>query len=352
MPKRKSMAQVEDDENAASVMEYLSKIPDPRMQRARFYSLTDILMLSLCAIICGANDFVAIEEFGQVKEEWLTTFLDLPNGIPSNDTIGRVFAMLNPKTLEAMFRAWMRGVAELTSGEVVAIDGKTLRRSFRKAGSGIFVHMISAWATRNSVVLGQVKTEEKSNEITAIPELLGLLSVKGCIVTIDAMGCRKDIAANIVDAGADYCLAVKDNQPTLRADIVEAFQSTREEPAKLAAMNYAETKDKGHGRTESRRCWTVDVADHISQANQWKTCASSRWSRSSAPSEGRRPTNSATPSALAPTSLRSRRWTRSGRTGVSKTNSTGCSMLRFEKTTAASEPATRPKATRCFVTSR
>ena len=270
MPKRKSVAQVEDDENAASVMEYLSKIPDPRMERTRFHSLTDILMLSLCAIICGANGFVAIEEFGQLKEEWLKTFLDLPNGIPSHDTIGRVFAMLNPKTLEAMFRAWMRGVAELTSGEVVAIDGKTLRRSFRKAGSGIFVHMVSAWATRNSVVLGQVKTEEKSNEITAIPELLGLLFIKGCIVTIDAMGCQKDIAAKIVDAEADYCLAVKDNQPTLRADIVEAFQSARAEPAKLAAMNYAETHDKGHGRTETRRCWTVDVADRISQADQWK----------------------------------------------------------------------------------
>lgn len=269
MSKRKSAAQVEDELNTASVMEYLATIPDPRKERTRLHSLTDILVLSLCAIICGADGFVAIEEFGILKEPWLKTFLDLPNGIPSHDTIGRVFALLNSKTLEAMFRAWMRAVTVLTRGEVVAIDGKTLRRSFRKAGSGVFVHMVSAWATRNRVVLGQVKTEEKSNEITAIPELLGLLCLKGCIVTIDAMGCQKDIAGKIVDEGADYCLTVKDNQPTLREDLVQTFDAARTDPAILATMDYAETHDKGHGRVEVRRCWTTSDLDGISQADQW-----------------------------------------------------------------------------------
>src|ERR1019366_8442852 len=146
MPKRKSVAQIEDELNSESVIEYLAAVPDPRKERTRLHSLLDILVLSLCAIICGADGFVAIEDFGIHKEAWLKTFLDLPNGIPSHDTLGRVFAALNPKALESVFRAWMRTVAELTNGEVVAIDGKTLRRSFRKAGSGAFVHMVSAWA--------------------------------------------------------------------------------------------------------------------------------------------------------------------------------------------------------------
>jgi predicted transposase YbfD/YdcC len=269
MPKRRSVAQLEDDLNTASVMEYLATIPDPRKERTRLHSLQDILVLSLCAIICGADGFVAIEEFGILKRAWLKTFLDLPNGIPSHDTLGRVFAALNPKALEAVFRAWMRAVAETTRGEVVAIDGKTLRRSFRKAGSGVFVHMVSAWATRNRVVLGQIKTDEKSNEITAIPELLSLLSLKGCIVTIDAMGCQRDIAATIVDGGADYCLAVKDNQPTLRKELIKTFDAARTNPAVLAAMDYVETHDKGHGRVEARRCWTTSELEGISQIEQW-----------------------------------------------------------------------------------
>lgn len=270
MSKRKSVAQVEDEQNAAAVMEYLATIPDPRKERTRLHSLKDILVLSLCAIICGADGFVAIEEFGLLKEAWLKTFLDLPNGIPSHDTIGRVFTILDPKTLEAVFRRWMQTVAQLTGGEVVAIDGKTLRRSFREAGSGVFVHMVSAWATRNRVVLGQVKTEEKSNEITAIPELLGLLFIKGCIVTIDAMGCQKNIAAKIIDADADYCLCAKDNQPTLRADLVQTFAAARTDTAVLATMDYAETHNKGHGRVEVRRCWTTSELGHVSQAAQWK----------------------------------------------------------------------------------
>jgi len=270
MAKRTSTAQVEDELNAESVAEYLASIPDPRKERTRLHSLKDILVLSLCAIICGADGFVAIEEFGIQKQVWLKTFLDLPNGIPSHDTIGRVLAALNPKVLEAAFRGWMRAVAELTKGEVVAIDGKTLRRSFRRAGSGVFVHMVSAWATGNHVVLGQVKTEEKSNEITAIPELLELLFLKGCIVTIDAMGCQKEIAAKIIEQGADYCLTVKENQPTLREDLVHTFDAGRADADLLAEMSYSETHDKKHGRVEVRRCWTTSNIGAVSQAEQWK----------------------------------------------------------------------------------
>ena len=270
MAKRKSVAQIEDEGTATSVIEYLSAVADPRIERTRLHSLKDILVLSLCAIICGADSFVGIEEFGIAREAWFKTFLDLPNGIPSHDTIGRVFALLDPKALEAVFRAWTRTVAELTQGEVVAFDGKSLRRSFRKAGCGVFVHMVSAWATRNRIVLGQVKVDDKSNEITAIPELLGMLFLKGCIVTIDAMGCQKEIAAKIVDSAADFCLTVKDNQPTLHNDLIRTFEAAATDPTVLATMSYAVTNDKGHGRIETRRCWTTNDVSGISQADQWK----------------------------------------------------------------------------------
>jgi len=273
--KRKSVAQLEDETVAASVAEYLASISDPRKERTRLHSLKDILVLSLCAIICGADGFVAIEEFGILKESWLRTFLELPNGIPSHDTIGRVFAALNPNTLENAFRSWMFAVAELTKGEVVAIDGKTLRRSFRKAGSGVFVHMVSAWATKNRIVLGQMKSDEKSNEITAIPELLETLLIKGCIVTIDAIGCQTEIAEKIVEAGADYCLTVKENQRNLYDGLEQTFETGRTDPELQEEFSFAETASKGHGRTETRRCWTTNNLGALSQkAGDWKNLRS------------------------------------------------------------------------------
>jgi hypothetical protein len=183
MTKKKAVVQ-DEDMATASILEYFASVPDPRLERSRLHPLASVLVLSLCAVVCGADSFVAIEYFGTARKAWLETFLDLPNGIPSHDTIGRIFGMLNPKALEEAFRRWSAALADLTEGEVVAIDGKTLRRSFQKAGSGAFVHMVSAWATGNRMVLGQVKTEEKSNEITAIPRLLELLQLKGCLVTI------------------------------------------------------------------------------------------------------------------------------------------------------------------------
>ena len=257
-----------DDMATASIIKYFAAVPDPRIARSQLHPMTSILVLSLLAVVCGADSFVAIELFGKRKRTWLETFLDLPNGIPSHDTLGRVFAMLDPKGLADAFRGWMSEVAQLTNGGLVAIDGKTLRRSFRTRGSG-FVHMVSAWSAENRVVLAQVKTEEKSNEIAAIPQLLELLHLKDATVTIDAMGCQKDIATAIIERGGNYMLAVKDNQPTLAADVTAVFERARTDPQALASMNMFETKDKGHGRTEIRRCWTTSILDGVSQRDQW-----------------------------------------------------------------------------------
>jgi predicted transposase YbfD/YdcC len=267
MTKRKPSA-ADEDMATASIVEYFASVPDPRVERSQLHPLASVLVLSLCAVVSGANSFVGIEYFGKAREAWLRTFLDLPNGIPSHDTLGRIFAMLDPQALERAFREWVAAIATLTKGEVVAIDGKTLRRSFQKAGSGAFVHMVSAWAAGNQMVLGQVKTDEKSNEITAIPRLLELLQLTGCLVTIDAMGCQKDIAKKIVDSKADYMLAVKDNQPTLAAAVAAVFEEAIHDPE--FAETHHQTESRGHGRTEIRRCWTLGIdAECGSPFDQW-----------------------------------------------------------------------------------
>lgn len=251
----------------ASLLAYFAKIEDPRRKGARLHPLSSILVLALCAVVCGADSFVEIEMFGKTREKWLRSFLDLPNGIPSHDTIGRVFAMLNPKRLQQAFVEWTQAISTVTSGEVVAIDGKTLRRSFEKASEKAFVHMVSAWSTANQLVLGQVRTDEKSNEITAIPRLLELLELKGCLVTIDAMGCQKEIAQKIVDSGADYMLAVKDNQPKLATDVSAVFDEAMRD-ASFAAKCH-ETREKGHGRVDVRRCWVLKVDDFGVPYEHW-----------------------------------------------------------------------------------
>lgn len=259
----------EEAELRASIVEYFAKIPDPRVERTRRHPLVSILVLSLCAVVCGADDFVAIEAFGKAKLDWLRTFLDFPHGIPSHDTIGRVLGALDPRALAEAFREWVRAVARLTHGEVVAIDGKALRRAIREGGGMGFVHMVSAWATCNHLVLGQVKTDEKSNEITAIPQLLKMLALKDCVVTIDAIGCQKEIAQEIVEAEADYLIAVKDNQPTLRADIENIFAELRKGAPSGLMLNFHQTRETGHGRTEVRRCWTTNMVEAVTQWKDW-----------------------------------------------------------------------------------
>ena len=191
---------------------------DPRVERTKAHMLEDILFIAIASVICGAESWNDMENFGKAKQEWLRTFLRLPEGIPSHDTFNRVFSALNSEELESSFIAWTRSVAELTDNEVISIDRKSMRGT-REYGSKSIVYMVSAWACENHIVLGQLKVDEKSNEITAIPKLLELLVIKGCIVTIDAMGCQKEIVSAIAEKEADYLIAVKGNQDNLQEQI-------------------------------------------------------------------------------------------------------------------------------------
>ena len=242
---------------------------DPRIERNKRHRLEDILILTICAFICGANTWTEVEEFGRAKRAWFDTFVALPHGIPSHDTLGRLFARLDPAGFRQCFITWMEAVAHVTQGEVVAIDGKTLRRSYDRAGGKSAIHMVSAWAAENSVVLGQTKTEDKSNEITAIPALLDLLALEGCIVTIDAMGCQKAIAETIVDQDADYVLALKGNQGQLYDNVRLFFDTGVASGFGDIPVNIHKTVDADHGRIETRRIWATTALDGIVDPGQW-----------------------------------------------------------------------------------
>jgi predicted transposase YbfD/YdcC len=237
------------------LLDHFATLPDPRVARHRWHKLSDILVIAVCAVLCGAESYPAIEDFGQEREEWLRQFLELPEGIPSHDTFNRVLRLLDPVEFQTCFLHWMQAVAEVTAGEVVALDGKALRRSFAKGTSKRAIHMVSAWASENGVVLGQRKVDTKSNEITAVPELLDLLLLKGCIVTIDAMGCQRTIAQTILEQGADYVLAVKGNQPTLEQAVARFFLTGAEAEANRTRSDYYEQTERGHGREETRCAW-------------------------------------------------------------------------------------------------
>ena len=205
------------------LMHHFSSLEDPRRPQGRRHNLLDIIAMTICAVVAGAEGWDDVELFAQCKEDWFRTFLELPNGIPCSDTFARVFARLDPESFRDCFTEWVSSIHRLTQGEVVAIDGKTVRRSHDRRTGQEAIHMVSAWASQNSLVLGQTRTDAKSNEITAIPRLLEMLELKGCIVTIDAMGCQKDISRTILDRGADYVLAVKGNQGQLHQDIGDLF---------------------------------------------------------------------------------------------------------------------------------
>lgn len=244
-------------------------LPDPRIERNKRHSLEDILILTVCAFICDANTWVDVEEFGHAKYDWLRGFLALPNGIPSHDTLGRVFARLDPDRFRDGFMRWAQAIADVTKGEVVAIDGKTLRRSYDPADDRSAIHVVSAWAETNGLVLGQLKTEDKSNEITAIPELLKLLALEGCIVTIDAMGCQKEIARAIVDENADYVLALKGNQGQLYEDVQLFFDTGVQNGFGDTPVATHETLDADHGRIETRRYWITSALEGVVDPQQW-----------------------------------------------------------------------------------
>jgi predicted transposase YbfD/YdcC len=241
----------------SSLEDCFSGLPDPRVQGRCDHKLIDMIIITVCAVICGADSWTGVETFGQAKQSWLKRYLDLPNGIPSHDTFGRVFASLNAEAFQAGFSRWVETVFRVTKGQVVAIDGKTVRRSHDQTIGQDAIHMVSAWASQNGIALGQRKVDGKSNEITAIPELLRLLDVSGCTVTIDAMGCQRHIAQAIRDAKADYVLQVKDNQPNLRQDLEDWFAYGDQQAFKDLAYAYHETINKSKGRVEIRRCWAI-----------------------------------------------------------------------------------------------
>lgn len=247
-----------------SFFEHFADLPDPRIERCKRHELLDIVFLAVCGVMAGADGWESIEEFGHAKLDWLRRFVPLANGVPRHDTVARVMSRLNPDALQRCFLGWVQAVAQQTAGDVVAIDGKTLRRSFDRASRKQALHMVSAWSCANGLVLGQQRTEEKSNEIKAIPALLELLSVRGCIVTIDAMGCQKAIAEQIRKQRGDYVLAVKGNQPELQNDVRDAFELGR----RASTPADVEEIDSGHGRIEVRRCWQLDVKQ-APAAKQW-----------------------------------------------------------------------------------
>lgn len=240
-------------------------ITDPR-QDNKAHPLIDIIMVAICATIAGCEGWVEIAHFGRVKAPWLKTFLTLPSGIPSHDTFGRVFSLLDPKQFQASFAAWIQSAITLTRGQVIAVDGKTARRSGGHAKDGAAIrplHLVSAFATANGVALGQVATDQKSNEITAIPELLKLLDISGCLITTDAMGCQSDIAADIVQRKGDYLLAVKGNQGDLYKDMKAVFASTN--TANHPSRKSNTTENTGHGRSERRVCEVLSGDDIIAR---------------------------------------------------------------------------------------
>ena len=256
-----------------TIGEHFSKVSDPRIDRTKRHKLLDIICIAICAVICGADNWVEVENFGEQKLSWLQSFLELPNGIPSHDTFGRVFAQVNPEEFQSSFLEWVQAVSQLTQGQVIAIDGKQLRGSHDRSIGKRAIYLVSAWATANHLVLGQQKVNDKSNEITAIPELLKTLELSGCIITIDAIGTQTKIAKLIVGAEADYILSVKENQGKLYQDLTALFDYDRQRNFQEAPYEYAKTVGKDHGRIEVRQCWSTsdpEYLESIRNRQNWK----------------------------------------------------------------------------------
>lgn len=255
-------------ENAiANIEAHFSSLEDPRIERSKRHQLLDIIVIAVCAAICGADGWTDVELFGNSKLSWFQQFLDLPNGIPSHDTFGRVFARLDPEQFQKCFFNWMQAVFQVTQGQIVPIDGKRLRRSREGILDKAAIEVVSAWATANHLTLGQCQVDQNSNEITAIPELLQMLELNGCIVTIDAIGCQTEIAQTIRDREADYVLALKKNQGSLYQDVAQIFADAQQVDFQAVQHDFHQTVNKGHGRIEIRRFCTISDPDFIAYLN-------------------------------------------------------------------------------------
>lgn len=254
---------------SAKIHAHFKNLTDPRTRKV-VYPLINVIVIAICAVICGADDFVAIADFGRKKKDWLEKFMDLRGGIPSHDRFNAILAAIKPAEFEACLLSWISDLQEITRGQVVAIDGKKLRRSFDAASGKSAIHLVSAWATANQITLGQIAVDDKSNEITAIPKLLEILEITGSLVTIDAMGCQTEIAQKIIERGADYCLAVKRNQPTLHQGIVDYFDEHFQDDFKRVKVRRHETDEKAHGREESRCYLICPVPKDLPDRARWK----------------------------------------------------------------------------------
>src|SRR5215208_6859549 len=259
-----------NDQTPKTLVEHFSNITDPRIDRTKRHKLIDILVIAICATICGAEGWEEFELFGQAKLDWFKTFLELPNGIPSHDTFRRVFARMDSSEFQRSFLDWVRSAYQLTKGQVVGIDGKKSRRSFDLQAGKSAINMVSAWASENQIVLGQVKVSEHSNEITAIPNLLDMLEIAGCIVTIDAIGCQTAIAEKIVSKQADYVLSVKGNQGNLYEDLVQYFDWGLGDKFNQTSYTTDETVDGEHGRIEVRRCYATSDCEWLRKKADWR----------------------------------------------------------------------------------
>ena len=252
-----------------SLIEHFAEVEDPRDQRYIWHDLSEMIVITICAAISGADTWVAVEAFGQAKKDWLKERLKmkLSNGIPSHDTFGTVFGAIPAKSFQVCFVKWVKTVAQISQGEIVAVDGKVNRGSYDKGIGKKALTMVSAWANKNHLVLGQVKVDDKSNEITAIPQLLELLTLKGCIVTIDAIGTQTEIASQIIDKEAEYVLALKKNQGKLYQETCNLFEAGLKTDFKHIPVQFYQSCEKGHGRIEQRSCWTINDPDFIAYLN-------------------------------------------------------------------------------------
>lgn len=261
---------------SSCISDHFSIIEDPRITRKKLHTLSDILTLTICAMLSGADGYEAIEEFGQNKKAWLKTFLPLHNGIPSHDCIRYVLIRLPPKQFQSGFISWVNEIKEKIP-EVIAVDGKTSKGSQSKKQGLAGLHMVSAWASSNKLVLGQEATKEKSNEITAIPALLKLLELKGCIVTVDAMGCQLKIAEQIIKHEADYVFGLKGNQGLLHKEVIDHFKTALASDFNVLPHDFYEETEKKHGRYDVRKYWIVDAPKSLHRAKEWKAYKRLAW---------------------------------------------------------------------------